>query len=114
AIGATLKGDYLPHHEPFQYYPQTANPQHLPPTSVGAIGNQDQANHQYDLTDFWAAAANGALPSVSVLKAKAYQDGHAGYSTPLDEQYFLANTINHLQMLDTWKSTAIVIAYDDS
>ena len=25
--------DYIPHHEPFQYYPQTANPHHLPPSS---------------------------------------------------------------------------------
>src|SRR5690349_20779182 len=27
-------GDYSPHHEPFQYYPQTANPHHLPPSSL--------------------------------------------------------------------------------
>jgi phospholipase C len=25
--------DYLPHHEPFQYYAATSNPHHLPPTS---------------------------------------------------------------------------------
>jgi len=34
--------------------------------------------------DFWAAADAGKLPSVSYLKAAAYQDGHAGYSDPLD------------------------------
>jgi len=51
---------------------------------------------------------------VSFLKAAAYQDGHAGYSDPLDEQHFLVDTINHLERLPSWKSTAVVIAYDDS
>jgi phospholipase C len=113
-IGGASISDYIPHHQPFQYYPQTANPLHLPPTSTAAIGHQDQANHQYDLSDFWAAADHGNLPQVSYLKAAAFQDGHAGYSDPLDEQTFLVDTINHLQRLPTWQSTAVVIAYDDS
>jgi phospholipase C len=54
------------------------------------------------------------MPSVSFLKAPAYQDGHAGYSTPLDEQRFLVDTLNRLQAGPEWKSTAVVIAYDDS
>jgi phospholipase C len=111
--GASIK-DYSPHHEPFQYYASTANPQHLPPSSIAAIGGQDQANHQYDLKDFFAAADAGNLPAVSYLKAAEYQDGHAGYSDPLDEQTFLAQTINHLESLPSWGSTAVVIAYDDS
>jgi phospholipase C len=78
------------------------------------IGKTDQANHQYDLTDFWNAAESGNLPSVSFLKAAAYQDGHAGYSDPLDEQHFLVDTINRLQKLAEWNSTAVIIAYDDS
>jgi phospholipase C len=106
--------DYSPHHEPFQYYASTANPHHLPPTSVAMIGHTDQANHQYDLTNLWAAADAGNLPAVSFLKAPEYQDGHAGYSNPLDEQYFLTTTINHLESLPSWKSTAIIINYDDS
>lgn len=110
--GTTL--DYIPHHEPFQYYQSTSNPHHLPPTSVAMIGKTDQANHQYDLSDFWAAADSGNMPAVSFLKAAAYQDGHAGYSDPLDEQNFLVETVNHLQQLPTWKTTAVVIAYDDS
>jgi phospholipase C len=78
------------------------------------VGHQDQANHQYDTADFWAAADSGNLPAVSYLKAPAYQDGHAGYSDPLDEQTWLANTINQLQSLPTWKSTAVIITWDDS
>jgi phospholipase C len=109
------KTDYIPHHEPFQYYASTANPQHLPPTSVAMIGKQgDQANHQYDLTDFWAAVNAHNMPAVSFLKAPGYQDGHAGYSSPVLEQQFLVDTINRLEKSSDWNSTAVVIAYDDS
>ena len=41
--------DYVAHHNPFQYYASTANPLHLPPSSVEMVGRTDQANHQYDL-----------------------------------------------------------------
>lgn len=106
--------DYIPHHEPFQYYASTANPHHLPPSSVAMIGKSDQANHQYDLADFWAAVNANHMPAVSFLKAPAYQDGHAEYSDPLDEQKFLVDTINALQKRPEWPDTAVVIAYDDS
>ncbi len=106
--------DYSPHHNPFAYYASTANPHHLPPTSLSMVGHNDQANHQYDLTDFDKVARRGTLPAVSFLKAPEYQDGHAAYSDPLDEQHFLVNEINTLQKSPEWKSTAVVIAYDDS
>src|SRR5262249_46362958 len=105
---------YIPHHEPFQYFPSTANIHHLPPSSVANIGKTDQAKHQYDTSDFFAALSAGNLPAVSYLKAAAYQDGHAGYSDPLDEQTFLVNTINPIEKSKFWNSTAIVVLYDDS
>jgi phospholipase C len=108
------KPDYVPHHEPFQYYPSTANPRHLPPSSVDKIGQTDETNHQYDISDFWAAADAGHLPAVGFLKAPAFQDGHPSYSDPLDEQQFLVETLNHLQRLPEWKNTAVIISYDDS
>jgi phospholipase C len=118
ALGYTgqkgTKADYIPHHEPFQYYASTANPHHLPPSSVAAIGTTDQANHQYDLSDFWKSVDNGSMPAVSYLKAAGYQDGHAGYSDPIDEQHFLVDTINRLENSPDWKNTAVVISYDDS
>jgi phospholipase C len=111
--GATV-ADYVQHHEPFQYYASTANPHHLPPSSVGAVGQTDAANHQYDLSYFEQALKNGNMPAVSFLKAAAYEDGHAGYSDPLDEQRFVTSTINQIEQSPDWSSTAIVIAYDDS
>jgi phospholipase C len=113
-VGGSAVTDYIPHHEPFQYFASTANPMHLPPTSMAAIGHSDQANHQYDIADFWAAADADGLPAVSYLKAPGYQDGHAGYSDPIDEQTWLVSTINHLESLPTWNSTAIVVTWDDS
>lgn len=113
-IAGSSSVDYIPHHEPFQYYQSTANPNHLPPSSPAKIGFTDQANHQYDLTDFWTAAFAGNLPAVSFLKAPAYEDGHPGYSDPLDEQTWLVNTVNLLESLPSWKDTAIIICYDDS
>jgi phospholipase C len=113
-VGGEAVTDYIPHHEPFEYYASTANPMHVPPTSVSMIGHNDLANHQYDIADFWAAANSGNMPAVSYLKAPAYQDGHAGYSDPLDEQAWLVQTINKLEKLPSWSSTAVVITYDDS
>ncbi|SDW46531.1 phospholipase C [Amycolatopsis xylanica] len=113
-VGGQSVVDYSPHHEPFQYYKSTANPKHLPPSSPAAIGKTDQANHQYDLADFDTALGAGNLPSVSYLKAGSYQDGHAGYSDPLDEQEFVVNQVNKIQQSPQWASTAIVLAYDDS
>jgi len=111
--GATVT-DYIPHHEPFQYFQSSANPHHVPPSSTSMIGKTDQANHQYDLQDFWRAVQAGNMPAVSYLKARAFQDGHAGYSDPLDEQRFLVETINQLQNRPEWNRTAVFITYDDS
>jgi phospholipase C len=111
----TVRADYNPHHSPFQYYASTRNPHHLPPSSVQAIGHQDQANHQYDLLDFYAALAAGNLPAVSFLKAVNRDDGHpGGESDPLSEQRFLVQTINQIMRSPFWDTTAVFIAWDDS
>jgi phospholipase C len=114
--------DYIPHHAWFQYYASTRNPSHARPSSVAAIGHslipntskQDPANHNYDIHDFFDALNAHNLPAVSFLKAPAFQDGHAGYSDPLDEQHFLVQVINALQKSPEWSDTAVVILYDDS
>ena len=108
------KHDYYPDVEPFQYYSSTANPHHLSPISIPMIGRSDKANHQYNLTMFWDTAERGNLPSVSFIKAPTYQQGHPALSNPLDEQTFLVNTLNRLQKIYQWNSTAVIITYDDS
>jgi phospholipase C len=114
-IGGVQSIDYNPHHQPFQYYQSTSNKDHLRPSSIELIGRQgDQANHQYDLTDFWDAVDAHNMPAVSFLKAANFQDAHAGYSDPIDEQHFLVDTINRLQKTPEWNETAVILAYDDS
>src|SRR5215472_6628953 len=108
------KGDYIPHHEPFQYYASTTNQHHLPRSSVQQIGSTDQANHQYDTADFFDALEAGNLPAVSFIKAPGFQDGHAGYSDPLAEQTFVVQVVNALQKRWEWRHTAVIILYDDS
>jgi phospholipase C len=137
------KDDYIPHHEPFQYYASTANPHHLTVptdqtgndtvTGLRTIGNDTQTtvngvpqfdtpNHQYDMSDFdqlVAAISRGdlppqGLPAVSFLKAPGYQDGHAAYSDPLDEQQFVTSEINALMQTPDWRHTAVIVSYDDS
>ena len=128
-----FKDDYIAHHEPFDYYASTANPHHLAPASLSSIGTDtqsyvggapqfDTANHNYDSSDFdqLVAAINtgglpsSALPAVTFLKAPGYQDGHAAYSDPADEQAFVVSEVNALMRTPDWSSTAVVVAYDDS
>jgi phospholipase C len=114
--------DYIPHHNWFQYFASTANPTHARPSSAAVIGlsleadgkTPEPANHQYDTDDFFATVKAGNYPSVSFIKAPAFQDGHAGYSDPLDEQAFTAKIVNFLQQQPDWASTAVIVAWDDS
>jgi len=115
-IVIAYRSDYVPHHQPFQYYRSTANPKHVRPRSVASIGtsNDGGANHQYDINDFYAAVTAGNFPAVSFLKAPSIQNGHPGNSDPLDEQTFITTVVNFLQKNSEWKTTAVILAYDDS
>ena len=121
-VTGQTKVDYIPHHQPFQYYTSTANLTHARPSAVKTIGQTyqadgktpDPANHQYDIHDFFDAVSAGHYPAVNFLKAPGYQDGHAGYSSPLDEQTFITQIINFLQVQPDWANTVVIIAYDDS
>jgi phospholipase C len=120
-VGANVV-DYIPHHAWFQYYVSTANPRHERPSSLAAIGyslqhdgtTRDPGNHNYDLQDFYDAVKAGNFPSVSYIKLPAYQDGHAAYSDPLDEQAGTVALINFLEQQPDWKNTAVIITWDDS
>ncbi|WP_321932209.1 phospholipase C [Paraburkholderia guartelaensis] len=122
AVVGSATVDYIPHHNWFQYYASTSNPRHLRPSSIEAIGHSlekngqtpDPANHQYDSDDFFDAVNAGNFPAVSFLKAPAFEDGHAGYSDPLDEQAFVAKVLNFLQRQPDWANTAVIVTWDDS
>jgi|SRR5208282_1474461 len=112
---AQCDSNYNPHYAPFGYYASTANPHHLPPTSVHLIGHDaDQANHNYAINDFWDAVNRGNMPQVSFIKPPSTETSHPEVSDPLEEQQFLVTTINELQQTPQWKHIAIIITYDDS
>ena len=114
--------DYIPHHNWFQYYKSTANPTHARPSATVAVGHTletdgktaDPANHEYGLQDFIAATKAGNMPAVAFIKAPGFEDSHAGYSDPLDEQMFLVKMINFLEQQPEWSSTAVIVTWDDS
>jgi phospholipase C len=113
--GLNAGADYIPHHAFTQYWQSTLNANHTPPASPSMIGKSDSVSfHEYDLSLFFTALKAHNLPAVSILKAPAYQDGHAGYSDPIDEQFFLVNTINTLMQSEEWTNTAVIITWDDS
>jgi len=114
-ITGLTEADYVQHHNPFQFYASTINPTHTRPTSLATIGQAgDGGNHIYDIHDFFDALGAGNLPSVSYLKAQAYQNAHPGNSNPLDEQAFVVSVVNAVESSPFWNSTAIILAYDDS
>ena len=108
--------DYIPHHIWFQYFKDTANPNHIRPASTAEIGHNGPANHGYDIQDFFTAVSAGNYPAVSFIKMPAFQDSHpnGGESNTLDEQAGVVDLINFLQEQPDWDSTAVIIAYDDS
>ena len=116
AITMATVPDHMPHHQPFQYYASTSNPKHVRPASAATVAKpaDTATHHQYDLHDFLDALAVNNFPAVSFLKAAAYQDGHAGYSDPLDEQAFVVGIVNALEKRPDWNETVVIIAYDDS
>ena len=77
-------------------------------------GKPEPANHNYDSHDFFESLAAGNLPAVNFVKAPAFQDGHGGYSDPLDEQTFIVRVLNFIQQRPEWSKTAVIIMYDDS
>jgi phospholipase C len=114
AVTEVTENDYIQHHEPFQFYSSTQNLTHARPTSIANIGQTDAANHQYDSDDFFATLKENNLPAVSFIKPPGFEEGHAGYSDPLDEQTFIVTVLNALQQSPEWNSTAVVISWDDS
>src|SRR5262249_10081457 len=62
----------------------------------------------------FAALKAGNLPAGSFLKASAFEDGHAGYSDPLDGHHFLVRLVHALPKSPQWPTPAVDLLYADS
>ena len=149
ALGGTgqcgYKDDYIPHHEPFQFYASTANPHHLTiPTDAQRPGHARRpAGDRHDTqtlrerrrrsstrpttsttratsTSSWrrsaahraaaVGAAGGQLPQGARLRGRPRRPTR---TRPTSRQ-FVTDEINALEQTPDWRSTAVIINYDDS
>ncbi len=90
---------YVPHHNPFQYYPSWAS--------------NVRAGHMRDAEDFAADAQSGKLPQVSFIKATGINDEHPADSAPQWGESWVMNILRQLAASPAWSRTAVIITYDE-
>lgn len=95
--------DYIQHHNPFAYF-AAANPK----------AGDRYAGHIRDLSQFFTAAREGRLPAVAFVKAAKADNGHAGYSGPLQDDQFVTRVVNAVAQSPNWPSTALLLLFDES
>ena len=91
--------NYLPHHNPFQYFPSW-------------FANV-KAGHMRDSADFFEDAKTGRLPNVSFVKATGAHDEHPANSAPGWGEAWVMGLLKALGESPLWAKTAIVVAYDE-
>ena len=99
---------------PFDYFASTSNPHFTPYSSLANVGKTDQANHTYDIDDFFNALDIGVLPAVSFIRLPSYQDGHPSYSNAFDNQVGVINLVNKIMASPFWQETVIFLQWDES
>ena len=99
SIVVDTAGLYLPHHNPFQYYPSW-------------FANV-KAGHMRDSADFFEDLRAGRLPSVSFIKATGEHDEHPANSAPQWGEAWVMRLLKALGDSRFWGRTAVVIAYDE-
>jgi phospholipase C len=90
---------YLPHHNPFQYYPSWFS--------------NVQAGNIRDTTDFFEDVKTGKLPNVSFVKATGARDEHPANSAPRWGEAWVMALLKAIGNSPVWGKTAIVITYDE-
>ena len=113
STGATADGDslnagwpycpnfsYQAHHYPFAYFKRYAP------------GMPDRA-HLQDEQDFFAAASNGQLPSVSFIKPLGIENEHPGYASEPKGSNHLVDLIQAVMDGPQAGNTLLVVTYDE-
>ena len=89
-------------HQPFAYFANYAD------------GTPGQAAHLKDETDLVRAIRTDTLPAVSFYKPIGTDNEHPGYANLLDGEQHTASLIQSIMASKAWKSTAIVVTYDEN
>jgi len=90
------------HHQPFAYFANYAD------------GTPAKAEHLRDEAEFIAAARAGKLPAVAFVKPLGEVNEHPGYTNVLSGEQHAEALINDIRNGPDWKSTAIIITYDEN
>jgi phospholipase C len=97
------------HHQPFNYYAAYRSV----PDAQGHETNPVRLQHLKDEADFLGAAKAGTLPAVSFVKPLGEENEHPGYASVNEGEQHLVDLVKAIQASPEWKSTAIVITYDE-
>jgi phospholipase C len=90
---------YLPHHNPFQYFP-------------GWFDNV-RAGHIRDSDDFLEDLQSGDLPRVCFLKATGSHDEHPADSAPRRGEQWVMGLLKALGASRLWEKSLVVVTYDE-
>jgi phospholipase C len=90
------------HHQPFMYF------------ATYADGTEAKKEHLKDETEFFAAAKNGTLPSVSFVKPLGIDDEHPGYSDVYHGETHAVQLINAVLNGPDGKDALIILTYDEN
>jgi acid phosphatase len=94
--------NFQAHHQPFNYF------------SRFAPGTKDRADHLKDLSDLQAAIQSGTMPQVVFYKPQGSFNEHPGYTDVMSGDIHIADLVAKIQASPQWKSTFIVITYDEN
>ena len=90
------------HHQPFAYF------------AAYADGTAAKKEHLLDESDFRKAVQSGTLPAVSFVKPVGALNEHPGYADLISGQEHIASLVEALMASPQWKSTAIIVTYDEN
>ena len=91
--------DYVPHRNPFQFYP--------------TWGDNVRSGHMRDVEDFDEDLKSNKLPQVSFIKAVGIHEEHPSVSAPQWGESWVMGILSTLAQSSAWNRTAVIITYDE-
>ncbi|HXP93993.1 MAG TPA: alkaline phosphatase family protein, partial [Candidatus Binatia bacterium] len=91
------------HHQPFAYYERW-----------GSSSPDNFKRHLQDEQRFLSDLRAGQLPSVAFVKPVGINNDHPNYASVMAGQVHVAELVDAVCRSPYWKSTAIVITYDEN
>jgi phospholipase C len=102
ALAGHPSANFQFHHQAFAYFAKYAD------------GTRAKREHLRDENDFLQAAKEGDLPAVAFVKPLGDDNEHPGYATLARGQQHVADLIAALQASPQWKSTLVIVTYDEN